>query len=67
MVFCNDLSIDRSTNTMYVLSDNFQQLMFSKYDVKKCNFFITMFDLDFLTNACKKKDDKPKRRLPHIL
>lgn len=67
MVFCNDLSIDRSTNTMYVLSDNFQQLLFSKYDAKKRNFFITMFDLDFLTNACKKKDDKPKRRLPHIL
>ncbi|CAD1469723.1 unnamed protein product, partial [Heterotrigona itama] len=67
MVFPNDLSIDRATNTLYVLSDNLPQHIFSHLDSKKRNFFVTAVNLDSLTQACKKQDLKLKRRLPHIL
>ncbi|XP_076235248.1 yellow-f [Calliopsis andreniformis] len=55
MVFPNDLSIDPSCNTLYLLSDNLPQFLFSHYDLKKRNFFLTMANLDSLTPLCKKK------------
>ena len=67
MIFPNDLSIDRPNNMLYVLSDNLPQFMFSTFDTKKRNFFITAINLDSLTQMCKKQDLKLKRRLPHIL
>ncbi|OAD61974.1 Protein yellow, partial [Eufriesea mexicana] len=67
MVFGNDLSIDRSSNTLYMLSDNLPQFMFSTFDLQKRNFFITAANLDSLTQICKKQDVKVGRRLPHIL
>ncbi|XP_033301482.1 protein yellow-like isoform X2 [Bombus bifarius] len=67
MIFPNDLSIDRPNNMLYVLSDNLPQFMFSTFDTKKRNFFITAVNLDSLTQMCKKQDLKLKRRLPHIL
>ncbi|KAK1127848.1 hypothetical protein K0M31_003339 [Melipona bicolor] len=67
MIFPNDLSIDRATNTLYVLSDNLPQHIFSQMDAKKRNYFVTAVNLDSLTQTCKKQDNKLKRRLPHIL
>lgn len=54
LVFPNDLSIDWEENKLYVLSDNLPQLVFSKYDSRQCNFFITVAPLDKLTALCKK-------------
>ncbi|CAK9831395.1 Protein yellow [Anthophora retusa] len=67
LVFPNDLSIDRSTNMLYVLSDNLPQFLFSQYDMKKRNFFLTAASLDILTHICKKQNVNMERRLPHIL
>ncbi|XP_017877314.1 protein yellow-like [Ceratina calcarata] len=54
LVFPNDLSIDPTTNKLYVLSDNLPQFIFSNYDKEQCNFFITTANLDSLTSICKK-------------
>ena len=54
MVFPNDLSIDQSTNKLYVLSDNLPQFLFSRYNLKQRNFFLTAANLDSLTPLCKK-------------
>ncbi|CAL7951443.1 unnamed protein product [Xylocopa violacea] len=56
LIFPNDIAIDRPTNMLYVLSDNLPQFMFSNYDLRKCNFFLTAANLDSLTAACKKQD-----------
>ncbi|KOC64207.1 Protein yellow [Habropoda laboriosa] len=67
LVFPNDLSIDRSTNMLYVLSDNLPQFLFSQYDMKKRNFFLTATSLESLSKICKRRNMNMQRRLPHIL
>ncbi|XP_076643326.1 yellow-f [Halictus rubicundus] len=54
LVFPNDISIDEAQNKLYVLSDNLPQLMFSHFDAKERNFFLTAAPLDKLTALCKK-------------
>nr|XP_033324997.1 protein yellow-like [Megalopta genalis] len=54
LVFPNDLSIDCMENKLYVLSDNLPQLVFSQFDTRECNFFLTVAPLDKLTESCKK-------------
>nr|XP_034190763.1 protein yellow-like [Osmia lignaria] len=60
LVFPQDISIDPLFNMLYVLSDNLPQLMFSNYDPKTRNFFLTAADLDSLTPACKKQNSKSR-------
>ncbi|XP_003701307.1 yellow-f [Megachile rotundata] len=60
LVFPNDMSIDPSSNTLYVLSDNLPQFLFSDYDSKKRNFFLTMANLDSLTSVCKKRNSNTR-------
>ncbi|KZC03773.1 Protein yellow [Dufourea novaeangliae] len=56
LVFPNDLSIDKVQKKLYVLSDNLPQFLFSRYDLKKRNFFVTSADLKKLTPLCKKQN-----------
>ncbi|XP_043257888.1 protein yellow-like [Colletes gigas] len=56
LVFPNDLSIDESNNMLYVLSDNLPQLLFSNFDNKEHNFFLTAASLEKLTALCKKQN-----------
>lgn len=56
LVFPNDLSIDPSSNMLYVLSDNLPQFLFSDFDSEKRNFFLTAANLDSLTSLCKKRN-----------
>lgn len=53
MVFPQDLSIDVQTRMLYVMSNNLQKLLYSKFNLHDVNFYITAAQLESLEPICQ--------------